>query len=385
MPDISTVFFKIHPMDDHIAEGKSSVSSPCLDLKENESLQPPLLSPIIHPSLTSVNKFYYLCRIISKNPFTTKKFKYNMPEVKIFSGTNTAELASRIAKAYGQELGELTLSKFSDGELSPSYNESIRGCNVFLIQSTNPSADNLMELCLMIDAAKRASAYKVCAVIPYYGYARQDRKDRPRVSIAAKLIANMLTSAGADRIMTCDLHAGQIQGFFDIPLDHLNGSAIFVPYLKGLELGNLLFASPDVGGVGRARAYAKHFKVELVVCDKHRKRANEVASMQVIGDVEGMDVVLVDDLVDTAGTICKAAQIILDKGANSVRAIATHGVLSGNAYENIENSVLSELVVTDTIPMKSKSSKIKVLSVADLFGKAIHAVTGNQSISALFV
>lgn len=308
-----------------------------------------------------------------------------MPVVKIFSGTNTAELASRIAKAYGQELGELTLSKFSDGELSPSYNESIRGCNVFLIQSTNPSADNLMELCLMIDAAKRASAYKVCAVIPYYGYARQDRKDRPRVSIAAKLIANMLTSAGADRIMTCDLHAGQIQGFFDIPLDHLNGSAIFVPYLKSLELGDLLFASPDVGGVGRARAYAKHFKVELVVCDKHRKRANEVASMQVIGDVEGMDVVLVDDLVDTAGTICKAAQIILDKGATSVRAIATHGVLSGNAYDNIENSVLSELVITDTIPLKHESSKIKVLSVADLFGKAIHAVTGNESISALFI
>ncbi|WP_158858199.1 ribose-phosphate pyrophosphokinase [Lunatibacter salilacus] len=308
-----------------------------------------------------------------------------MPEVKIFSGTNTAELASRIAKAYGQELGELTLSKFSDGELSPSYNESIRGCNVFLIQSTNPSADNLLELCLMIDAAKRASAYKVCAVIPYYGYARQDRKDKPRVSIAAKLIANMLTSAGADRIMTCDLHAGQIQGFFDIPLDHLNGSAIFVPYLKSLDLGNLLFASPDVGGVGRARAYAKHFKVELVVCDKHRKRANEVASMQVIGDVEGMDVVLVDDLVDTAGTICKAAQIILDKGATSVRAIATHGVLSGNAYENIENSVLSELVVTDTIPLKQQSSKIKVLTVADLFGKAIHAVTGNESISALFI
>lgn len=308
-----------------------------------------------------------------------------MPEVKIFSGSNTAELASRIAKAYGQELGELTLSKFSDGELSPSYNESIRGCNVFLIQSTNPSADNLMELCLMIDAAKRASAYKVCAVIPYYGYARQDRKDRPRVSIAAKLIANMLTSAGADRIMTCDLHAGQIQGFFDIPLDHLNGSAIFVPYLKNLELGNLLFASPDVGGVGRARAYAKHFKVELVVCDKHRKRANEVASMQVIGEVEGMDVVLVDDLVDTAGTICKAAQIILDKGASSVRAIATHGVLSGKAYENIENSVLSELVITDTIPLKQTSSKIKVLSVADLFGKAIHAVTGNESISALFI
>lgn len=308
-----------------------------------------------------------------------------MPEVKIFSGTNTPVLAEKIAKAYGQELGKLTISKFSDGELSPSFDESVRGCNVFLVQSTNPSADNLMELCLMIDAAKRASAYKVCAVIPYYGYARQDRKDRPRVSIAAKLIANILTSAGADRIMTCDLHAGQIQGFFDIPLDHLNGSAIFVPYLKSLDLGNLLFASPDVGGVGRARAYAKYFHSEMVVCDKHRKRANEVASMQVIGEVEGMDVVLVDDLVDTAGTICKAAQIIMDKGANSVRAISTHGVLSGNAYENIENSVLSELVITDTIPIRQESTKIKVLTVADLFGKAIHAVTGNESISALFI
>lgn len=308
-----------------------------------------------------------------------------MPEVKIFSGTNTPVLAEKIAKAYGQDLGKLTISKFSDGELSPSFDESVRGCNVFLIQSTNPSADNLMELCLMIDAAKRASAYKVCAVIPYYGYARQDRKDRPRVSIAAKLIANILTSAGADRIMTCDLHAGQIQGFFDIPLDHLNGSAIFVPYLKSLDLGNLIFASPDVGGVGRARSYAKYFHSEMVVCDKHRKRANEVASMQIIGDVEGMDVVLVDDLVDTAGTICKAAQIIMDKGANSVRAISTHGVLSGNAYENIENSVLSELVITDTIPAKQTSSKIKVLTVADLFAKAIHAVTGNESISALFI
>lgn len=237
----------------------------------------------------------------------------------------------------------------------------------------------------MIDAAKRASAYKVCAVIPYFGYARQDRKDRPRVSIAAKLIANMLTSAGADRIMTCDLHAGQIQGFFDLPLDHLNGSAIFVPYLQMLNLPDLIFASPDVGGVARARAYAKHFEVDMVVCDKHRKRANEIASMQVIGDVEGRDVVLVDDLVDTAGTLCKAAQIIMDKGAKSVRAIATHGVLSGKAYENIENSVLEELVITDTIPLKQKSSKIRVLSVADLFSKAIHAVTGNTSISSLFI
>ena len=308
-----------------------------------------------------------------------------MAEVKLFSGTNSHYLAELIATAYGQELGKVTISKFSDGEFSPSYDESIRGCNVFLIQSTNPSADNLWELCLMIDAAKRASAYKVCAVIPYFGYARQDRKDKPRVSIASKLIANILTSAGADRIMTCDLHAGQIQGFFDIPLDHLSGSAIFVPYLKSLDLGNLIFASPDVGGVGRARAYAKHFEVEMVLCDKYRKRANEIASMQVIGEVEGKDVVLVDDMVDTAGTICKAAQIIMDKGANSVRAIATHAVLSGPAYENIEKSVFSELVMTDTIPIKQGSSKIKVLTVAELFGKAIHAVSGNDSISALFI
>lgn len=309
-----------------------------------------------------------------------------MPEVKLFAGTNTKKLAESIARSYGQELGAMTLSMFSDGEMSPSFDESVRGCHVFLIQATNPNADNLLELCLMIDAAKRASAYKVCAVVPYYGYARQDRKDRPRVSIAAKLIANMIMSAGADRIMTCDLHAGQIQGFFDIPLDHLNGSAIFVPYLKSLDLGdNLIFASPDVGGVSRARAYAKHFEVDMVVCDKHRKRANEVASMQLIGEVEGKDVVLVDDLVDTAGTMCKAAEIILDNGANSVRAIATHGVLSGKAYENIENSKLSELVITDTIPVKRESSKIKVLTVAELFAKAIHAVTGNDSISALFI
>lgn len=308
-----------------------------------------------------------------------------MSEVKIFSGSNSENLARKIARNYGKNLGDLTISKFSDGEMSPSFNESIRGCTVFIIQSTTPPSDNIMELCLMIDAAKRASAYKVCAVIPYFGYARQDRKDRPRVSIAAKLIANMLTSAGADRIVTCDLHAGQIQGFFDIPLDHLNGSAIFAPYLGSLNLPDMIFAAPDMGGVGRARAYAKHFEVEMVVCDKHRKRANEIASMQVIGEVEGKDVVLVDDLVDTAGTLCKAAQIIMEKGAKSVRAICTHGVLSGNAYENIENSMLEELVITDSIPLKRTSSKIKVLTVADLFAKAIHAVTGHTSISSLFI
>lgn len=308
-----------------------------------------------------------------------------MSEVKIFAGENSKDLAQKIAKRYGKNLGDLTLSRFSDGEMSPSFNESVRGCTVFLIQSTNPPTDNLLELCLMIDAAKRASAYKVCAVIPYYGYARQDRKDRPRVSIAAKLIANMLTSAGADRIMACDLHAGQIQGFFDLPLDHLNGSAIFAPYLERLNLKNMIFAAPDVGGVARARAYAKYFEVEMVVCDKHRKRANEVASMQVIGDVEGMDVVLVDDLVDTAGTLCKAAELLKEKGANTVRAITTHGVLSGKAYENIENSMLEELVITDTIPLRKPSDKIKVLTVAELFAKAIHAVTGNTSISSLFI
>jgi len=308
-----------------------------------------------------------------------------MPEVKLFTGTYSRQLAESIASNYGKQLGQLTISKFSDGEMSPSFDESVRGCTIFLIQSTMPSADNLMELCLMIDAAKRASAYKVVAVVPYYGYARQDRKDKPRVSIAAKLVANILMSAGADRIMTCDLHAGQIQGFFDIPLDHLNGSAIFVPYLKSLELPDLIFAAPDVGGVGRARSYAKHFEVEMVVCDKHRKRANEVASMQVIGEVEGKDVVLVDDLIDTAGTMCKAAEIIMDKGAKSVRAVVTHGVLSGKAYDNIANSVLEELVITDTIPMTQQSDKIKVLSVSSLFAKAIHAVTGNDSISALFI
>ncbi|MAN88423.1 MAG: ribose-phosphate pyrophosphokinase [Algoriphagus sp.] len=308
-----------------------------------------------------------------------------MSEVKIFAGSNTQNLAEKIAKNYGKKLGDITLSKFSDGEMSPSFNESIRGCTVFVIQSTTPPSDNILELCLMIDAAKRASAYKVVAVIPYFGYARQDRKDRPRVSIAAKLIANMLTSAGADRIVTCDLHAGQIQGFFDIPLDHLNGSAIFAPYLSMLNLPDMIFAAPDMGGVARARAYAKHFEVEMVVCDKHRKRANEIASMQVIGDVEGKDVILVDDLVDTAGTLCKAGEIIMAKGAKSVRAIVTHGVLSGKAYENIENSVLDELVITDTIPLKQKSSNIRVLTVADLFAKAIHAVTGNTSISSLFI
>ncbi|MEN9702648.1 MAG: ribose-phosphate pyrophosphokinase [Aquirufa sp.] len=305
--------------------------------------------------------------------------------VKIFSGSASNYLAKDIAKYYGKDLGAVTNLKFSDGEMSPSFDESVRGCDVFIIQSTFPSADNLMELLLMIDAARRASAHYVTAVIPYFGYSRQDRKDRPRVGIGAKLIGNLLTAAGADRLMTIDLHAGQIQGFMDFPVDHLEGNAIFVPYLKSLNLDNILFASPDVGGVVRTRNMAKFFNAEMVICDKHRKRANEIASMQLIGDVKGADVILVDDLIDTGGTLCKAAQLIMDKGANSVRAVVTHPVLSGKAYENISNSVLTELLVTDTIPQKQACDKIKVLSVAELFAKAIGRIRDHESISSLFI
>lgn len=308
-----------------------------------------------------------------------------MAKVQLFSGENSRYLAEKIAKSYGQPLGAMSLFKFSDGEMSPSYDESVRGNDVFLIQSTFPPADNMMELLLMVDAAKRASAKYVTVVVPYFGYARQDRKDKPRVSIAAKLNANLLSAAGADRLMTIDLHAGQIQGFFDFPVDHLYGSAIFVPYLRNKSLENLVFAAPDVGGVGRARAFAKYFTAEMVVCDKHRKRANEVASMQVIGEVEGADVVIVDDMIDTAGTICKAAEVIKEKGANSVRAICTHPILSGQAYERLEQSVLEEIAVTDTIPLKRESHKIKVLTVADLFAEAIKAIHGHGSISSLFI
>jgi ribose-phosphate pyrophosphokinase len=305
--------------------------------------------------------------------------------VKIFSGSASNYLAKDIAKFYGKDLGAVTTLKFSDGEMSPSFDESVRGCDVFIIQSTFPTADNLMELLLMIDAARRASAHYVTAVIPYFGYSRQDRKDRPRVGIGAKLIGNLLTAAGADRLMTIDLHAGQIQGFMDFPVDHLEGNAIFVPYLKSLNLENILFASPDVGGVVRTRNMAKFFNADMVICDKHRKRANEIASMQLIGGVKGADVILVDDLIDTGGTLCKAAQLIMDKGANSVRAVVTHPVLSGKAYENINNSVLTELLVTDTIPQKNVSEKIKVLSVAELFAKAIGRIRDHESISSLFI
>ncbi|MBT1687930.1 ribose-phosphate pyrophosphokinase [Dawidia soli] len=305
--------------------------------------------------------------------------------VKIFSGRATIYLAEKIASAYGERLGEVNYQQFSDGEMSPFITESVRGHEVFLIQSTFPPADNLMELLLMVDAAKRASASSVNVVIPYFGYARQDRKDKPRVAIAAKLHANLISAAGATRIMTCDLHADQIQGFFDIPVDHLDGSYIFVPYLKSLNLPNIMFASPDVGGIKRARSFAKFFDADLAVCDKHRKEANKVDSMRLIGEVEGKDVILVDDLVDTAGTICKAAALLKEKGASSVRAVCTHGVLSGKAYANIDGSLLEELVVTDTIPLKQESKKIKVLSVSTLFAKAIRKIHDNESISSLFI
>jgi ribose-phosphate pyrophosphokinase len=305
--------------------------------------------------------------------------------VKIVSGNATIYLAEKIAHAYGEPLTKVLYQHFSDGEMSPFIAESVRGHEVFIIQSTFAPADNLLELLLMVDASKRASASSVNVLIPYFGYARQDRKDKPRVSIAAKLIANLFTAAGADRIMACDLHADQIQGFFDIPVDHLDGSYIFVPYLKSLGLKNIMFASPDVGGIKRARSFAKFFDAELAVCDKYRKEANKVTSMRLIGEVDGKDVVLVDDLVDTGGTICKAATLLKEKGAKSVRAVCTHPVLSANAYENIENSNLEELVVTDTIPLKKESDKIKVLTVSDLFAKAIRKIHDHESISSLFI
>lgn len=307
-----------------------------------------------------------------------------MPNVKIFSGSNSLYLAEKIAQNYGNSLGQTVFQKFNDGEMSPYFDESVRGCDVFIIQSTFAPADNFLELLLMVDAAKRASAESVTVVVPYFGYARQDRKDKPRISIAAKLMANLITASGADRLMTCDLHADQIQGFFDIPVDHFDGTSLFIPYLRSLNLKDILFASPDVGGVKRTRNFASFFSADMVVCDKHRKRANEVASMQLIGDVEGANVVLIDDLIDTGGTIVKAAQLIMESGAKSVRAVCTHPVLSGKAYENIEASVLKEMVVADTIPSK-KSKKIKVISVAPLFAKAIRKIHDHESISSLFI
>jgi ribose-phosphate pyrophosphokinase len=307
------------------------------------------------------------------------------PSIKIFSGTGSQTVSSKIVKSFGTQLGKINIQKFSDGEIQPIYMESIRGDYVFLIQSTCAPTENLMELLLMIDAARRASAQKIIVVMPYYGYARQDRKDKPRVAIGSKLIANLLVAAGADRIITMDLHAPQIQGYFDIPVDHLDSSAIFIPYIEKIKLENLTFAAPDVGSTNRVREIASYFNSEMVICDKHRKRANEIASMVVIGDVTGKDIVLIDDIIDTGGTLAKASNLLKEKGARSVRALCTHPVLSGKAYENIENSALEELVVCDTIPMTKTSPKIKVLSVADLFAIAIRNAYENRSITNLFI
>ena len=317
----------------------------------------------------------------SPTPFSSN----TMVEVKLFSGTSSLYLSEKIADYYGQPLGDVKLNRFSDGEMQLVINESVRGAFVFLIQSTFSPAENFMELLLMIDAAKRASSGYITAVMPYFGYARQDRKDKPRVPISAKLVADLLQAAGANRVMTMDFHADQIQGFFDIPVDHLKSEAIYIPFLEQQKLDNVIFASPDVGGVKRARTYAKYFGRDLVICDKYRKKANEVAGMTVIGDVSGADVILVDDLVDTAGTLCRAADIILKKGAKSVKAICTHPVLSGKAYENIESSSLEELIVCDTIPLRKTSKKIKVLSTAKLFARAIRNTHVHRSISALFI
>ncbi|WGD36102.1 ribose-phosphate pyrophosphokinase [Olleya sp. YS] len=307
------------------------------------------------------------------------------PEAKIFSITQSKTLAEKIAAAYGTELGKVITSTYSDGEFQPSYEESIRGTRIFIIGSTNPSSENLMEMLLMIDAAKRASARHVTAVLPYFGWARQDRKDKPRVPIAAKLVAKMLEAAGATRIITMDLHADQIQGFFEKPVDHLFASTIFLPYLKELNLDNLTIASPDMGGSKRAYAYSKALESDVVICYKQRAKANVISHMELIGDVTGKNVVLVDDMVDTAGTLTKAADVMMERGALSVRAICTHPILSGNAYERIENSKLEELIVTDSIPLKQESKKIKVLSCSDLFAEVMQNVHYNKSISSKFL
>ncbi len=306
------------------------------------------------------------------------------PSAKIFAGTGSQKLAEKICKSYGCQPGKINIQKFKDGEIQPIFLESIRGDFVFLVQSTYAPADNIMELLLMIDATRRASANKIIAVIPYYGYARQDRKDRPRVAIGSKLIANMLTAAGADRIITMDLHAPQIQAYFDIPVDHLDSSAVFIPYITQLRLENLTFAAPDVGATNRIREIASYFEAEMVICDKHRKRANEISSMVVIGDVMDKDIVIIVDICDTGGTLAKSAALLKEKGARTVRALITHPVLSGKAYENIESSVLEELIVCDTIPLKKESSKIKDITTAELFAVAIRNAFENKSINSLF-
>jgi len=309
----------------------------------------------------------------------------NPLEPKVFACSQSIELAENIAKHYGTELGKINISRFSDGEFQPAFKESVRGRRVFIVGSTFPNSDNLMEMLLILDAAKRASARHITAVMPYFGWARQDRKDQPRVAIGAKLVANLLQTAGATRIMTMDLHADQIQGFFEKPVDHLFGSTIFLPYINNLKLDNITMASPDMGGSKRAYAYSKYLQSEVVICYKQRLKANVIDTMELIGDVEGKHVILVDDMIDTGGTLVKAADLMVDKGALSVRAIITHPLLSGNAYEKIENSKLLELIVSDSIPLKKESSKIKVVTCAPLFADIMHKVQDNKSISDNFL
>ncbi len=310
---------------------------------------------------------------------------FQKPEAKIFPCSQSAELAQNIAESYGTRLGKVITSRYNDGEFQPCYEESIRGARIFIVGSTNPDAENLMEMLLMLDAAKRASARHITAVLPYFGWARQDRKDKPRVPIAAKLVAKMLEAAGATRIITMDLHADQIQGFFEKPVDHLFASTIFLPHLRDLNLDNLTIASPDMGGSKRAYAYSKALESDVVICYKQRSKANVISHMELIGDVQGKNVVLVDDMVDTAGTLTKAADLMIERGALSVRAICTHPILSGNAYEKITNSKLEELIVTDSIPLFKQNDKIKVLTCADLFADVMHRVHNNTSISSKFI
>ena len=305
--------------------------------------------------------------------------------VKIFAGRASQHMAEQVAKAYGTSLGSVKVNVFSDGEFQPSLEETVRGQDVFIVQSTMPPTENLFELLLLIDAAKRASARKIIAVIPYFGFARQDRKDKPRVAIGAKLSANMLMAAGIDRIMTMDLHADQIQGFFEVPVDHLYASTLFLKEIEKMDSQNLVIAAPDVGGAKRANSYSKKLNCGLALCHKNRKKANEIAEMTVIGEVSGKDVVIIDDMCDTAGTLTKAADLLMGKGAKSVRAFCTHAVLSGPAYERINNSKITELIVTDTIPMTQKSDKIRVITAANLFSDVIYKLINNESISGHFV
>jgi ribose-phosphate pyrophosphokinase len=305
--------------------------------------------------------------------------------IKFFAGTKSTYLAEKIAKSFGSELGKTNVLHFSDGEFQPHYEESVRGCTVFIIQSTFPPAENLLELLLLIDAAKRASAYQVVAVIPYFGFSRQDRKDKPRAAIGAKLVANLLSAAGVDRVMTMDLHADQLQGFFDVPVDHLFASSLFVPYLRSLELDNLTIAAPDMGGTKRANAYSRFLNTDMVIGYKLRKKANVVDDIKVIGELKEKDVVIVDDMIDTAGTICLAADMMMREGAKTVRVCATHPVLSGDSFERIEESNIREVIVTDTIPLKRESPKIRVISVAELFADVINKVYNYESISSNFI